>query len=132
MDYETRVRKAHELMSDVDITYATRIDSIKNILTFAQEEGYGKEFQVMLNEDIKYYKDADYRNKMHLQLRLDECEAQKRWAGRQYAKAKTRLCHWEMVYYAVRYNELEEQIQSFVERGATRTSEPSILKDGIV
>lgn len=132
MDYETRVRKAHELMSDVDVTYATRIDSIKNIMTFAQEEGYGKEFQVMLNEDIKYYKDADYRNKMHLQLRLDECEAQKRWAGRQYAKAKTRLCHWEMVYYAVRYNELEEQIQSFVERGATRTSEPSILKDGIV
>lgn len=132
MDYETRVRKAHELMSDVDITYATRIDSIKNITTFAQEEGYGKEFQVMLNEDLKYYKDADYRNKMHLQLRLDECEAQKRWAGRQYAKAKTRLCHWEMVYYAVRYNELEEQIQSFVERGATRTSEPSILKDGIV
>lgn len=132
MDYETRVRKAHELMSDVDITYATRIDSIKNITTFAQEEGYGKEFQVMLNKDLKYYKDADYRNKMHLQLRLDECEAQKRWAGRQYAKAKTRLCHWEMVYYAVRYNELEEQIQSFVERGATRTSEPSILKDGIV
>lgn len=132
MDYETRVRKAHELMSDVDITYATSINSIKNIMTFAQEEGYGKEFQVMLNEDIKYYKDADYRNKMHLQLRLDECEAQKRWAGRQYAKAKTRLCHWEMVYYAVRYNELEEQIQSFVERGATRTSEPSILKDGIV
>lgn len=132
MDYETRVRKAHELMSDVDITYATSINSIKNIKAFAQEEGYGKEFQVMLNEDITYYKDADYRNKMHLQLRLDECEAQKRWAGRQYAKAKTRLCHWEMVYYAVRYNELEEQIQSFVERGATRTSEPSILKDGIV
>lgn len=132
MDYETRVRKAHELMSDVDITYLVKINSIKNVKDFAQEEGYGKEFQVMLNEDIKYYKDADYRNKMHLQLRLDECEAQKRWAGRQYAKAKTRLCHWEMVYYAVRYNELEEQIQSFVERGATRTSEPSILKDGIV
>ena len=72
MDYETRVRKAHELMSDVDITYATRIDSIKNIKTFAQEEGYGKEFQVMLNEDLKYYKDADYRNKMQLQLQLDE------------------------------------------------------------
>ena len=132
MDYETRVRKAHELMSDVDITYATRIDSIKNIKAFAQEEGYGKEFQVMLNEDLKYYKDADYRNKVHLQLQLDECESQKRWAGRQYAKAKTRLFHWEMVYYAIRYNELEEQIQSLVEQGATRTSEPSILKDGIV
>lgn len=132
MDYETRVRKAHELMSDVDVTYLVKINSIKNVKDFAQEEGYGKEFQVMLNEDLKYYKDADYRNKMHLQLRLDECEAQKRWAGRQYAKAKTRLCHWEMVYYAVRYNQLEEQIQSFVEQGAIRTSEPSILKDGIV
>lgn len=132
MDYETRVRKAHELMSDVDITYLVKINSIQNVKAFAQEEGYGKEFQVMLNEDLKYYKDADYRNKMQLQLQLDECEAQKRWAGRQYAKAKTRLCHWEMVYYAIRYNQLEEQIQSLVEQGATRTSEPSILKDGIV
>lgn len=132
MDYETRVRKAHELMSDIDVTYAVRIDSIKNIKAFAQEEGYGKEFQVMCNEDLKYYKDADYRNKMQLQLQLDECEAQKRWAGRQYAKAKTRLCHWEMIHYAVRYNQLEEQIQSLVNQGATRISEPSILKDGMI
>ena len=89
MDYETRVRKAHELMSDIDVTYLVKINSIQNVNAFAQEEGYGKEFQVMLNEDLKYYKDADYRNKEQLQLQLDECEAQKRWAGRQYAKAKT-------------------------------------------